>query len=77
MEDKKCPDCSGELTKITLFGRGWENPITGLADDAEVGYYTDVDAERSTFKGMFKAKGSVESFLCNHCGRIFLYGTQK
>jgi len=76
MIDRKCPDCNGELTKITLFGRGWENPISGIAVDTELSFYTDEEAKRGNFAGMFKAKGSVESFVCNDCGRIFLYGTK-
>lgn len=75
MTDKKCPDCNGELTKITLFGRGWENPITGMATDTELSFFTDEDANRSGLTGMFKPKGSVAAYLCQHCGRILLYGT--
>jgi hypothetical protein len=77
MNDINCPDCHGELTKITLFGRGWENPITGIAVDADVSYYVDAEAERSDFSGMFKPKGMVEAYLCLACGRIFLYGSLK
>jgi hypothetical protein len=77
MTDKKCPDCNGELTKIKLFGRGWQNPITGLAVDSEMGFYTDEEANRGSMTGMFKPTGSVESFLCSDCGRIFLYRTAK
>ena len=75
--DKKCPDCNGELRKITLFGRGWENPITGLGVDAEIAYYSDEEAERGTFTGMFKVEGNAEAYLCKQCGRILLYATEK
>ena len=77
MADNKCPDCGGELTKIMLFGRGWENPISGMATDTELSFYTDDEANRNGLSGMFKPQGSVESFLCNSCGRIFLYGKAK
>jgi hypothetical protein len=77
MTDKVCPDCSGELTKIILFGRGWKNPITGLAVDSEIGFYADEEAQMGDFTGMFKPTGSVESFICSNCGRIFLYGAAK
>lgn len=75
MAHKKCPDCNGELTKIKLFGRSWENPLSGAAIDTDVRFYAESDAKRSVFLNMFKPKGKVESFLCKSCGRIFLYGT--
>jgi len=77
MTNKKCPDCNGELPQIKLIGRGWANPITGVALDTDLGYYAEGEAERSGFSAMFKPKGSVESFLCQSCGRIFLYGVEK
>ena len=75
--DKKCPDCQGDLTKIKLFGRGWENPITNMAVDADLGFYAHEEAERGDFSGMFKPAGQVESYLCHDCGRIFLFGVQQ
>jgi len=72
--DKKCPDCSGALTKIKIFGRSIENPLTGSAIDTDLSFYTEADAERSGFRAMFKPQGRVETFLCNGCGRIFLFG---
>jgi hypothetical protein len=77
MTDKKCPDCDGELIKIKLISRGWENPISGIAVDADLGFYAEGDAERSGFSGMFKPAGTVESYLCTACGRIFLFGAQN
>jgi hypothetical protein len=74
MSEKQCPDCKGELTEIKLFGRGWENPISGVAVDADLSYFTEGEAERSSFSGKFKPKGHVESYLCQVCGRIFLFG---
>jgi hypothetical protein len=74
MADKKCPDCNGDLTKIILFGRGWENPISGIAIDTKLGYYTEDEAGRSGTTGMFKPKGKVESYICNDCGRILMFG---
>ena len=73
--DKKCPDCNGAFTQIKLFARSVENPLTGSAIDTDLSFYTDVDAERSGFLAMFKPQGRVETFLCNSCGRIFLFGT--
>ena len=77
MTDKKCPDCNGELTEIKLFGRSWENPISGMAIDADLGFYAEGEAERNSLSGKFKPKGNVDSFLCNACGRIFLFGTEN
>jgi hypothetical protein len=72
--ERKCPDCSGELVPIKLFGRGWKNPLSGAAIDTEVMYYADADAKRSTFLNMFEEAGTVEATLCNDCRRIFLHG---
>ncbi len=72
-----CPDCSGELMHIKLFGRGWQNPISGAAIDCELAYYADADAERSSFLNMFEEAGIVRATMCNDCMRIFLRGVPK
>jgi hypothetical protein len=77
MTHNNCPDCNGELTKIKLFGRGWENPISGVAIDADIGFYAEGDGERNGFSSMFKPKGGVESYPCNACGRLFLFSKEK
>jgi len=74
MTQKNCPDCKGNLRKVKLFGRSWENPISGAAIDADIRFYAEDNAKRSSFLGMFKPKGKVKSFICESCGRIFLYG---
>lgn len=71
---KQCPDCKGELEAIKLFGRGWKNPVSGAAIDAEMIYYTDASAERSSFRSMFDAAGTVQATMCRECQRIFLHG---
>lgn len=71
---KNCSDCNGELKRIKLFGRSYENPLSGLAIDADIRFYADGDAERASFSSMFEPIGEVESFICVSCGRIFLYG---
>ena len=76
MTNKKCSDCNGELTQIKLFGRGWENPVSGVAIDIDLSYYAEGEAERSSFSGMVKQKGNVESYLCTTYWRIFLFGTK-
>jgi hypothetical protein len=77
MSDKKCPDCGDELEKIILFGRGWENPISKVAVDAELSFFAEGDAERNGFSAKFTPAGEVESYLCSGCGKIFLYGKTK
>jgi len=77
MTTKTCPDCKIELTRIKLFGRGWENPLTRGAIDADLSFYTDAEAERSLLSGMFKPQGMLESYLCQSCGRIFLFAMQE
>jgi hypothetical protein len=69
-----CLDCGGELRPIKLFGRGYENPISGAAVDAELVYFADADAERSTWLSMFRETGRVHAKLCAGCRRISLYG---
>ena len=76
MTTKTCPDCKVELTTIKLFGRGWENPLTGAAIDADLSFYSDAEADRSLLSGMFKPQGGVESYLCPSCSRIYLFATQ-
>jgi hypothetical protein len=76
-QESPCPDCSGELVAIKLFGRGRENPISGAALDAEVVYYTDENAERSFILGMLEATGIVRATMCSVCRRIFLHAVPK
>lgn len=75
MTPKDCPDCKGNLKKVKLFARSMENPISGAAIDSDIRLYTERNAKRSVFFSMFEPKGKVESFMCESCGRIFLYGT--
>ena len=72
-----CPDCGGRLRPIKLFGRGWENPISGVAIETAIAHYTYPDAERSLLSGKFKPAGSVHAFLCTECRRVYLYGTPR
>jgi len=74
MADRECPDCKGKLTAIKLIGTGWENPLTGIAVQTDLRSYSEADAQRGSFSGVFPQTGQVESFMCNDCGRIFLYG---
>jgi uncharacterized OB-fold protein len=69
-----CPDCGGELAPVKLFGRGSENPFSGAAIDTELSYYTDADAQRGTWLGMFTERGRVRTTLCQSCRRLFLHG---
>jgi hypothetical protein len=70
-----CPDCSGSLREITLFGRGIQNPVSGMAHDAAVVHYAAAEAKRGFWLGMFDAEGTVRSLLCEGCGRVFLYAS--
>jgi hypothetical protein len=74
MEDRQCPDCKGKLTGIKLIGSGWENPISGIGVQTELRSYSAAEAQRGSILGRFPQAGKVESFMCNDCGRIFLYG---
>jgi hypothetical protein len=75
MTHETCPDCQGELIRIKLYGRGWENPISGIAIETDLQFYAEAEAQRSARTGKYTPKGEVESFLCNSCGRIFLFGS--
>ncbi len=72
-----CPDCGGALAAIKLFGRGWKNPVSGAAVDAEVMYYADGNAQRSSFLGMFREAGTVRTTMCVGCRRIFLHAVPE
>ena len=75
MTHKNCPDCQGDLRKIKLFGRSFENPLSGAAIDADIQFYAASNARRSNLLSMFEPEGKVESFICESCSRIFLYGS--
>ena len=75
--NKDCPDCKGNLTKIKLIGGSWENPISGVAVHTELKFFTDADAKRSYWSAMFTPTGEIETYICNSCSRIFLYGIPK
>jgi uncharacterized protein YbaR (Trm112 family) len=75
MADRECPDCKGKLTGIKLIGTGWENPLTGIAVQTELRIFSEAEAQRGSFSGVFPAAGKVESLMCTECGRIFLYGS--
>jgi hypothetical protein len=53
------------------------NFVSGAAIDAEVMYYADADAERSSVLSMFEEAGTVRATMCNGCRRIFLHGVPK
>jgi hypothetical protein len=76
-QESPCPDCNGELVGIKLFGRGWQNTLSGAAVDSEVTYYADADAPRSSFLSMFEVAGTVRATRCIGCLRIFLHGVPK
>jgi hypothetical protein len=77
MTDRVCPNCKGKLNPIKLIGTGLENPLSGLADQTELQFFTGGDAERGAFSGAFTPAGRIESFLCSDCGQIVLYGVSK
>ncbi len=72
-QESPCPDCGGALVAIKLFGRGWKNPISGAAVDAEVMYYADEHTKRSGLLSMFEEAGTVRATMCSGCRRIFLH----
>jgi hypothetical protein len=74
MTERVCPDCKGELSEIKLIGTGWENPLTGIAIQTELRIFSAAQAQRGVFSRAFPAAGQVQPFMCNDCGRIFLYG---
>lgn len=77
VQANECPDCKGELAAIKLFGRGWRNPISGAAIDAEMVYYAEADAQRTLIQSMFEPAGTLQAAMCNECRRIFLHGIPK
>src|SRR5262245_46141119 len=74
--EEACPDCGGSFAPIKLIARGFENQLTGSADDAEVKLFAEADASRGFWFGMFTQAGRVRALMCQACGRIFLYGSR-
>lgn len=71
---RNCPDCGGDLEHIKVVGRGWRNPISGIAIDTEVTHYVKADEKRSTFRVMFKRTRPIRSCICRGCKRVYMYG---
>jgi uncharacterized protein YbaR (Trm112 family) len=69
-----CPDCKGRLKEVKLIGIGWENPLTRIALQTELTIFSEAQAQRGSYSGVFPQAGKVEPFMCRLCGRIFLYG---
>jgi hypothetical protein len=69
-----CPNCSGDLAPIMLFGRSGEAPLTGYRVDARVSYYTDPEAEKGFWSTRYEEKGVVRATMCQSCHRVFLHG---
>jgi hypothetical protein len=68
-----CSDCGGSLREVTLFGRGIQNAVSGIAQDTAVVHFAAAQAKRGFWLGMFDAEGTVHSLLCGNCRRVFLY----
>ncbi|HUQ71201.1 MAG TPA: hypothetical protein VM165_16860 [Planctomycetaceae bacterium] len=67
-----CIECEGTMSPILVmdrdsYGNAGRDP-KGLA-------YRSPDDKRSFWTGKYPSAGLVQSFLCNDCGRIAMYGT--
>ena len=60
---KKCPDCDCAMTEIRVI-----DVLHGLLKYAAGG------AKRGIFRGHFPIEGQIETFMCDKCGRVLLYG---
>jgi hypothetical protein len=66
---KNCPDCGATLHEIKLIDR--VHPYMGQVEGL---LYALPESKRSIWTGTFQVEGAVASFMCEQCGRIFLYG---
>jgi hypothetical protein len=60
-----------------LIGTSWENPLTWIAVQTELRRFSEAQAQRRSYSGVFPQAGTLKPFMCRDCGRIFLYGLTK
>ena len=63
---RTCSDCGGALQPIAIIDQRHGAP--GVLT------YRSVDDKRSFWTGKYPTAGPVQTFLCQECGRIALFG---
>jgi hypothetical protein len=69
-DTKTCVECDGSMTPILVMDRDSHSTRTPqpLA-------YRLPDDKRNFWTGQYATSGLVQSFMCQGCGRIAMYGT--
>ncbi len=68
-QERKCPDCDGTTKHIRLIDKAHGGGNTDLQ-------YAVPEADRSFWMARFPIAGTVAAYMCDHCGRILLYGEE-
>jgi hypothetical protein len=67
---RKCPDCQGEMSPITLLDKTHPSGMHQRVEYALPG----TQRSSSWLGGRFLIGGVVAAYTCGRCGRILLYG---
>lgn len=68
--ERICPDCGESMNDIVIK----DNARYGVRPaEGELNYMAP-DAKRSFWTGRLPVEGRVAACMCDHCGRIVLYG---
>jgi hypothetical protein len=64
---RECPECQGPMYRIRLIDKAHGQSHAELE-------YTVPQAHRSFWLGQYPVEGRVAAYMCDHCGRVLLYG---
>jgi hypothetical protein len=66
---KTCPDCKQGMKRIQII------------DKVQLGHsymeYTVGEADRNIWTAKFPVEGRIGAYMCDHCGRVVMYGEAK
>ncbi len=65
-----CPDCDSKLTDIQIIDNDGPHGQAILE-------YTVGEAQPSMWTGRFPIAGKVNAMMCDQCGRVLLYASDK
>jgi hypothetical protein len=71
IDRRDCPDCEGTLHEVKLLDQAHASMHVGPLE------YALPEAKRSMWSGRFPVAGTVQAYLCEDCGRIFLYSAAR
>lgn len=71
--ERKCPDCGQPMKAIKIIDLG----TAGYRGVVSEMHYMAPEAKRSFWTGRLPVEGKVAACMCDHCGRILLYGEPR